>query len=102
MDRFLFTLAFAVLLFTLSLCFTIQPSAYSPQSCGVYNIEFFELSELSTTASDILEYEFNEAKGALAQSKCSDLKPDYCSMGACKNGWKCKANVNQCMCFPPN
>ena len=102
MDRFLITSALAVIFFTLALCYTIPVNASKSESCGVYSTQMFELSGLSTIASDTFEYEFNEAKGLLAQSACADLKPDNCGLGACKNGWKCQANVTQCMCFPPN
>ena len=102
MERYLISAALTVLIFTLAVCYSSAAGAYNSQSCGEYNAEMFELNGLSTIASDVLEYEFNEAKGSLAQSACKDLKPDYCSMGACENGWKCKVNVNQCMCFPPN
>ena len=102
MDRFSIIALMAVVMFTLSLSYPAPGSAYSSQTCGVSTTEMFELSGLSTIASDILEYEFNESKGVLAQAKCSDLKPDTCGMGACKDGWKCQENVTVCMCFPPN
>lgn len=70
--------------------------------CGKSTQEIFDSTELSTLMTEELSSEFDDALGAFAQSKCSDLKPDYCSMGACKDGWVCKANVNQCMSFPPN
>ena len=102
MERYLISAALAALIFTFAFCYSSPAGAYNSQTCGGYNAEMFELSGLSTIALDQMEYEFNEAKGALAQSACKDLKPDYCSMGACENGWKCKANVNDCMCFPPD
>lgn len=102
MEKYLISAALIVLIFALAVSYSAPGEANNTESCGVYNAEMFELSGLSTIASDTLEYEFNEAKGALAQGKCSDLKPDYCGMGACKDGWTCKANVNSCMCFPPN
>lgn len=94
--------ALVVLIFTFSISYSTPVNAHNPQSSTQSNIEIFELSGLPSISTDILEYEYNEAKGHLAQGKCSDLKPDYCGMGACKDGWKCQANVSQCMCFPPN
>lgn len=102
MENFSISTALVVLIFTFSMSYSTPADAHSQQTSGQTYIEIFELDALTTIASDILEYEFNEAKGHLAQSKCSDLKPDYCGMGACKDGWKCQANVSQCMCFPAN
>lgn len=102
MERYSISIALIVLILTFSMSYSTPGNTHSTQSSGQSTVEIFELDALSTITSDILEYEFNEAKGHLAQSKCSDLKPDYCGMGACKDGWKCQANVSQCMCFPPN
>ena len=96
------TLALVMVLSIIPLTFSSAAAVNNSLTCGVSGTEMFELSDLRSISSDILEYEFNEAKGALAQSACKDLKPDYCGMGACKDGWKCQANVSQCMCFPPN
>lgn len=96
------TIALVMILAIIPLSISAAASSSSSLSCGISSSELFEIEELSTVSMKTLEYEFNEAKGHLAQGKCSELKPDYCSMGACKDGWKCKANVNSCMCFPPN
>ena len=96
------TLALVMILAIIPLSLSAAVSSSSSLSCGISSSELFEFEELASISMDTLEYEFNESKGYLAQGKCSDLKPDYCGMGACKDGWKCQANISQCMCFPPN
>lgn len=104
MDKYRITGTLAVLLVTLLILvsFPAPGSADNAFVCGEKAAGLFDTTELSTVTMDTLASEFDEASGVFAQGKCSDLKPDYCGMGACKDGWTCKANVNSCMCFPPN
>lgn len=104
MDEFNRAAFKSILLFTflLALATSTYATSHNPNSCGEQFTEILEFEEILQIDEFTQEYEFNDSKGVLAQSKCSDLKPDYCGMGGCKDGWVCKANVNSCMCFPPN
>lgn len=103
-ESFRITGPLAVLFFTLMILvsFPAPASAENTSVCGDQVAGLFDTTELSTVVMDILASEFDKVSGVFAQGKCSDLKPDFCSMGACENGWVCKPNVNQCLCSPPN
>ena len=100
--RVTLTLVFLFITIPVLVSLTTATRADVKPVCGSHITESFYTDGLSKILSDNLITEFDQASGIFAQGKCSDLKPDYCSMGACKDGWKCQANVTQCMCFPPN
>ena len=104
MDRLRLPGSLVLLLITIVvlISFPTTGSTEKTLSCGKHSAELFDTTELSTVVMDTLSSEFDEALGLFAQGKCSDLKPDYCGLGACEKGWVCKPNVNQCLCSPPN